>query len=195
MKFNLLLIAAGLFLPVLAFSQSRFASKNFVSGKAYDVQVSRYSPGKGELKGYLKAATDSSIVLIIPGRYHRQAYEEIEIPVAGINELKIRRHHNIGRGMLIGGIGGFAMGFFVGYMHRPVRHSGNSSNSINLSPKLISAGLFTKTQNGLLYGQIGVIPGMLFGAMVGSVRLRIPIRGSMDTYRLERPELDPYRLR
>jgi len=137
--------------------------KTWLSIKDYPIKV----------KGSLYKANDFSITLI-PDIYIKQGdyfnKEGTIITANQINIIKIRRKGNIGKGIAIGASSGFVIGFIYGLIWT---QDNPSEVPYMKTPPVI---------NGLSAGIVFALPAAAIGAVIGSIKIKIPINYSQEKF-------------
>jgi hypothetical protein len=148
----------------------------------YKTWISIYSSSDA-LKGTLCEIKDSSI--LIAG--HSLAYpssdisEMINLHINDIETIKVRRSGKIGLGCLIGAAAGLATGLTIGLIH------GDDPEDYLIR--------FSAADYALIYGISCMVGGAGIGAAIGSLKIKIPINGSMDTFNKEKSRLRKYSIK
>ncbi|MEZ4942861.1 MAG: hypothetical protein R3D58_18465 [Saprospiraceae bacterium] len=150
----------------------------------YELRLIRMPGAGSSLNGYLGALNEQSITLLQTGA--NRSKPALEIPVADIDQLKFRDEKSVGRGLLYGAGIGFGLGFIVGLA------SGGTS------PCTAGPGLcihIPPAAAGLFAGLIAILPGTVIGGTIGSLRVKIPIKGRQTVYERQKDKLEQYRRR
>lgn len=134
-----------------------------------------------KIRGFLYEANDSSILvsrsLVIKG-YSPDRSKMVNLNIINIETIKIRKNNNVGKGFLFGTLTGFALGGLIGLI------SGDDP------PEDWFA--FTAGEKAILLGvPFGVI-GAILGGEIGTIKLKIPINGSMNNYNRNKNKLRGY---
>jgi hypothetical protein len=123
-------------------------------------------------KVYLNTLEDSSII------YRNYSnFETSKIMVSNIKQIEFRRKEKIGRSILIGTVSGFALGGIIGLA------TGADSNTWPY---------FTTEEQTLIAGTLLAIPGAIVGAVVGTMKIKVPISGNQDNYIKQKEKLKTY---
>jgi len=133
-------------------------------------------------QGLLYQTKDSSVV--IANSLNNKGSSVIaadlsELVASNIYFIKARREGNVTKGVLIGAAGGILAGVIIGLVSEP-----DVSNSTfgGFAPELRAFG----------GGTVGVLPGILIGGMISSVKFKIPINRSIDNFNKEKEQLRKY---
>ena len=133
--------------------------------------------GSDYMKGALFLLKDSSILVsnsLVKEDYNIGNYEVAELYIDDIKLISTKRRGGALHGALLGGAIGVSTGVVIGLI------SGDDHSSI------IS---FTAEQKAIIDGVgLGVI-GALTGAIVGSIKIKIPINGSIENYNRKKKKL------
>ena len=101
-------------------------------------------------------------------------YTTKKIDIKNIQSITYKSpNRSIGKGMLTGALTGFLVGGLVGLV------SGSSDSDGFIEPGGVALGL----------GLMAAIPGTLIGAIVGSAKIRIPIKGNQNRFKAKKSEL------
>ena len=137
-----------------------------------------------KIKGCLYRVEDASLALL-PRAILMQGYDSDQeftmIKATQIDMVKIRRKGSIGKGVAIGALSGFAAGVILGLIEGDDQPSG-SWDVIN----------YTAEAKAIMYGTTFLIPGAIIGAVVGSIKIKIPIKGNTDTFNKNKQRLKKY---
>ena len=128
-----------------------------------------------KIKGVLYELKDSSTLVsnsVIIKDYSTNKFETINLHMNSIETIKIRRNNNIGRGVWIGAVSGFVIGGLVGLV-------GFQDDMMYPSTALI-------------IGIPSAAAGAGIGALVGSFKVKIPINGDMNNYKMQKKKLKKY---
>ena len=129
-----------------------------------------YDNEKEYRKGAIFELQDSSILLsssFVKEDYYSGNYTVSKILIEDIKLIQTRKPGGGGKGLVLGGGIGFSVGALLGAM------GGNDD------PGLFS---YTAGEKAVIGGvTLGAIGGVL-GLIIGSVKIKIPINGSMDMY-------------
>jgi hypothetical protein len=129
-----------------------------------------------EVQGTLYKLNDSSLVVS-----HYKTFTEfiiynnptIELQIKNIDQIGIRKKNRVLKGILIGGVSGFAAGSLIGL-------SRGDDEDLTAEQKAIRGGI-----------TLG-IPGALVGMLIGSVKIVIPIETNIGSYKTQRNKLQQY---
>lgn len=131
-----------------------------------------------KIKGVLYELKDSSISIsssVVIEDYIENNFETMNLHIYNIKSIQTRRKNSIGRGIWIGAVSGFATG--------------------GLLTLLYGVGDFWDFHDGTLMAGVPLaVIGAGIGALVGSIKIEIPINGSMDRYNLKKKKLKKYSL-
>ncbi len=129
---------------------------------------------KKRLQGFVFETGDSTILFCSTSTGSlSNAKEMLEIPVKNIDKILIRKKGKVGRGAMVGALGGAACGGIIGAA------SFNKDNSY-----IFSAGTNT------VFLAFALMPvGSVVGALVGTRRTTISIHGSQETYLYSRLQI------
>ena len=130
-------------------------------------------------KGILYQSKESSI-LIVPLVKNRQQISDktlIEFQIRNVETIKLRRKNKIGRDILVGAVTGLVTGGLMGFA------SGDDP------PGWFS---FSAEQKAAMLGVPLSVFGAGIGAIIGSVKIKIPINGSPEKYRKNKNNLRNY---
>jgi hypothetical protein len=129
-----------------------------------------------EVNGTLYELRDSTLLVS-----HYKTFSEfivddsptIELHINNIDLIETRKRNRIGMGILIGAVSGFTVGGLIGLTRAADAEQ-------------------TTGQKALIGGASLAIPGALVGLLVGSVKVVIPIEGSILKYKDQRLKLQKY---
>jgi len=161
----------------------KFTSELGQRPKSFKTWISLRDP-PGKMKGCLYRVNDSSLALIPGALIKQDHYSDKEFTLIKANQMemvKIRRKNSIGKGVLIGALSGLGAGIILGLIE------GDDEPGGDFDIMNYSAG-----EKAILYGITFMIPGAAIGAAVGSIKIKIPINGSMSTYEKNRKKLKRY---
>jgi len=111
--------------------------------------------------------------------YLADRFETIKLHINDIETVKIRRKGRIGRGVLFGALGGFALGGIIGLA--------SGDDDPNNCFFCLSAG-----DKALLAGIPLSIVGAGLGALIGSLKVKIPINGNISNFNRNKSKLRKY---
>lgn len=144
--------------------------------KTYKTWVSLINPSNSIIKGYLCEIKDSSILIsnsVLIQDYLAGSSKTTNIGFSNIDLIKTRRVNNIGWGALIGSASAFVVGTTI------------------IAVAAREMGFYTVIA--AIYGGLGfAVLGAGTGALVGSIRDRIPIHGRNENFNLYRGVLQDY---
>jgi hypothetical protein len=159
---------------LLGFSLSLSAQKPFKK----DIYKARVLESRTKLisTGYLYQLQDSSI-LISHSEFKPIIVKMDLIEIQKIDCIRVRKKGKIGKGILYGGLAGFAIGAITGFA------SGDDPSGF-LS--------FTAEQKGVMLGTFFMIPGAIIGGIIGAQTIKIPINKNQKIYAKQKKELKKY---
>ncbi|MFD2998754.1 hypothetical protein ACFS7Z_00135 [Pontibacter toksunensis] len=173
---------------VLYFLNSVNAQDNIQKNKIYRTWIT-FNNKPLQTEGVLYEIKDSSILVsssVAIKDYSTDRVETLKFNINEIETIKIRRKNSVGRGILTGAITGFAVGGLIGLI------SGDD-------PPCPQGTWFcfrlTAGEKALITGIPFSIGGAGIGALVGSVKVNIPINGSIDNYNKNKNELLKYSIK
>ena len=137
------------------------------------------------LKGVLYEIKDSSILVsnsIIKEDYKTGKFELLKIDYQNIDIVKTRVNNSLGLGILKGAVAGFAIGALIGIL------SGDDNPDEIYFPS-------TAERKAVVGGIILSLIGGNIGAMVGNIRVKIPINGNIGNFNRNRIRLKKYTIR
>jgi len=126
------------------------------------------------LKGCLYQVNDSSLSFVLGATIKQGKKTDLETSLIYVNQIEIiemRNKYSIRKGVVIGLISGIATGILIGLQKG------------DYFERIIRGGAY-----GILFGIIGVSA----GALVGSIKVTIPIRGHQTDYEYHRKKLKRY---
>lgn len=172
-----------LILIVLCSLNSLNAQDTIQKKKIFRTWISFYrEPFK--INGILYEVNDSSLLVscsLVKKGYSTDRFEMAKLNINNIETIKIRRNNNIGRGILFGTLTGFFLGGMVGLI------SGND-------PPDTWFGM-TAGDKAILLGVPLAVAGVGIGAAIGSIKVKIPINGSIKTFHENNSRLKNYSYR
>jgi len=142
-----------------------------------------------KIKGVLYEVKYSSILVsssIVIQDYSTDRFEMVELHINNIETIKTRRNNNIGRGVLIGAITGFAVGGLIGLL---------SGDDPPCPPGSYFCIRFTAEEKALGAGVSLAVSGAGIGALIGSIKVKIPINGSSNSYNRNKNKLRKYSIK
>lgn len=155
-----------------------------INNKMYKIWLTfNNEPIKLKGIGILYQSKESSI-LITPFINKRQLISDeylVEFPIKNIETIKLRKNKKIGKGILIGAITGLAVGGLIGLI------SGDD-------PPDDWFGL-TAGEKAIFAGVPLAASGAGIGAILGSIKMKIPINGSSDKYQKNIAKLREYSIK
>lgn len=131
-------------------------------------------------KGMLYQSKESSI-LISPMVKNKQQISDkslVEFQISNIETIKLRKNKRIGKGILTGAITGFVTGALIGI----VDGDDPSGTWFALSAE----------EKAIIAGVPLAVCGAGIGALIGSIKIKIPINGSSEKYRKNKTDLRRY---
>lgn len=134
-----------------------------------------------KIKGVLYEIKDSSILVsssVVIQDYSTDKFEIVKLHINNINTIKTRRNNNIGRGILIGALTGFAVGGLTGLV------SGDDPPD--------SFWPWTAGEKAIIIGSSLAVCGAGIGGGIGLIKVRIPINGSINSYNRNKNKLVEY---
>ena len=137
-------------------------------------------------KGFLYDLKDSSILVtssIAIQDYSVDRSGIVQLHINNIESIRTRRKNRVGKGVLIGAISGFAVGGLIGLI------SGDDPPCDSHSLICIR---YTAGEKAILAGIPLSIGGAGIGALIGSVKVVIPINGSINNYNKKKDKLRGY---
>jgi hypothetical protein len=137
-----------------------------------------------KVEGVLYEVKDSSILVSYSRQvsdYSAKNFQVTNLNFINIREIQIRSENSIRNGIFIGAAAGLAIGFSLGMIL-------GDDKSVSLAgPFGFSAG-----QKAIFYGvSFGFIGGVI-GGSIGSIKLKIPIHGSMNNFNANKNKLRNY---
>ena len=146
-----------------------------LSRKPIKSEITLYS-GPDNMICALFLLKDSSILVsnsLVKEHFNSGSYEITELYIDDINFISTERQGGSLHGALLGGAIGVSTGIVIGLI------SGDDSSIFG----------FTAEQKAIIGGVgLGAI-GALTGAIIGSIKIKIPINGSMGNYNLQKKKL------
>jgi hypothetical protein len=132
----------------------------------------------GEIKGILYQINDSSLSIskLLKFTDHTRGFAEpINIDYTSTEVIKIRSGKKIWKGIAIGATTGFILGGLVGYLGQA-----KITSPKEVAIQTLGLGAFVGTC------------GALIGGLAGSIKIRIPINGSIDNFNDNKSRLKKY---
>jgi hypothetical protein len=136
-------------------------------------------------KGVLYKIKDSSILVsnsIMKKDYIKGKYDISKINYNRIDIVKANRKNSVGRGILIGAVTGFAIGGLTGML----------SGDDNPDEIYFSSTAEEKAKEDAII--LSILGGSI-GAIVGNVKVKIPIKGNMEDFNRHKKKLKKYTIR
>ncbi len=169
--------------------------------KFYNAWIELKNPDR-KATGTLFQLKDSSIVISSSVRlddYRFKNYTTYEFEISDISKIKVRRKSRIIKGALIGWATGFVAGGIYGYLQGDdptyeVNEDPNTVGEAILSLVALSGNATARSAgqkaigNALLFS----IPGAVLGAVLGSMKVKIPIKSDIPTYQQNKDRLKKY---
>ena len=131
-------------------------------------------------KGILYQSKESSI-LISPLVKNRQQISDkslIEFQISNIETIKLRKSKKIGKGILIGAVTGLVAGGLVGLIDGD--DPSGTWFALSAEDKAVIGGVYL------------AVCGAGIGALIGSIKIKIPINGNSEKYRKNKTDLRRY---
>lgn len=131
-------------------------------------------------KGILYQSKESSI-LIAPMVKNRQLISDkyiVDFQISNIETIKLRRNNKIGKGILVGAITGLVTGGLIGLI------DGDDPPGTWFA--------FSAEEKATIGGVYLAVCGAGIGAIIGSIKIKIPINGSSEKYRKNKISLRGY---
>ena len=142
-----------------------------------------FNNGQNTKKGVLFEVNDSAVLVsnsLLKKDYSLGKYNITKFSFNNIDHIKIRMKNSVRRGSLIGFVTGFVVGGLTGLI------SGDDPSGF-LS--------FSAKEKALLYGFSMAVGGTGLGELIGSIKIKIPINGSMDKFNRNKSRLKKYTIR
>jgi hypothetical protein len=140
------------------------------------------------LKGVILETNDSTIQFISSAFLVKNKavspYTSETIPVSGIDKIKFRKKGSVGRGMIVGALGGVMAGAITGFIE----------GDDVCEPGSWCIFQFSAGDKAVIYGTLLAVPGTALGAILGSSRNTVYINGGQSLYFNSRNELKAYAL-
>ena len=157
-------------------------AQDTINKKIYRTWVSM-SGAPFKTKGVLYEINDSSIFVASYDLIKNPQTDRLETVKLDINyniyTIKTRRNNNIGKGILIGAVSGFAVGAILGLV-------GSSTEDDEM---------FTPGGMALSFGGTLAFFGIPIGAAIGAAKVKIPINGSVKAFHENSSRLKKYSYR
>ena len=167
-------------LVVFCCLSSIHAQETIKKNKIYKTWVTLNSePFK--VKGFLYEVNDSSISVVDFGmmkEYSTDRFQVANLHINDIEKIKTRRNNSIGRGILIGAATGFVVGGLIGLF------DGDDPAGTLMA--------WTAGEKAIMAGGTLSIGGAVIGGLIGLLKVRIPIDGSMNKFNRNRNKLNKY---
>jgi len=138
-------------------------------------------------KGVLYEIKDSSILVsnsVMIKDYSTDRFKVANLYITEIETIKTRINNNIGKGVLIGAITGFAVGGLIGLI------SGDDPPCTGWF-----CWRYEAEEKALMAGAGLAVVGVGMGALIGSIKVEIPINGSIDSYNRNKNKLREYSIK
>lgn len=167
---------------VLCFLYSLNAQDSIQPKKIYNTWISLNS-APFNIKAVLYETKDSSISVsssVVKQDYSTGNFEISNLHINEIETIKIRRKGSVGRGVWIGALAGCALGGIIGLA------SGDDP------PGIMS---FSAEDKAILGGFTGTFFGGGIGAIMGIIKVEIPINGSISNYNNQKNKLRKYSIK
>ena len=175
-------------LIVLCCLNSLNAQDTFQKIKIYRTWVSLNSePFK--IKGVLYEVKDSSILVsrsVVIQDYSTDRFEIAKLNINNIETIKTRRKNSIGKGVLIGAVSGLVVGVLIGLI------DGDDPPCTSGSWICLR---YTAGQKALMAGVPLAVSGAGIGALIGSIKVKIPINGNINNYNRNKNKLRKYTIK
>ncbi|MCK4407749.1 MAG: hypothetical protein KAV44_08750 [Bacteroidales bacterium] len=175
-------------LIVLCCLNSLNAQDTFQKIKIYRTWVSLNSePFK--IKGVLYEVKDSSILVsrsVVIQDYSTDSFEIAKLNINNIETIKTRRKNSIGKGVLIGAVSGLVVGVLIGLI------DGDDPPCPSGSWICLR---YTAGQKALMAGVPLAVSGAGIGALIGSIKVKIPINGNINNYNRNKNKLRKYTIK
>jgi len=115
-----------------------------------------------------------------------------KIDVRSIDEIKLRKNGNTGKGVLYGALAGIAVGGILGILYASTAEK-HDEGANTLEKSFNSATSSAQTVASAIMIGIGCIgTGIGVGAIIGSVKITIPIKGSLQQFDQNKTILNDY---
>ena len=165
-------------LSFIGSAQSKYSLENLEKIKINRTWVTN-NDGLNMYKGALYEVKDTSIVLSTSLRFQDYKSNELElmnIQLSNIGIIKIREEDKLTGGIILGAIAGGLIGYIIG---------SNSEDSF----------IFTKEQEATFSTIVFASYGAAAGAILGSIKIKIPIHGNIDNYNRNKARLEKYSIK
>ena len=142
-----------------------------------------------KIKGVLYEIKDSSILVsrsVVIQDYSTDRFEIAKLNIKNIETIKTRRKNSIGNGVLIGVVSGFVVGGLMGLI---------DGDDPPCTPGSWFCWRITAGQKALMMGVPLAVCGAGIGALIGSVKVVIPINGSISNYNRNKNKLRKYSIK
>ena len=155
--------------------------------KVYKVWLNQIDKGY-KITGFLYDINDST--LFVSYDYTKNGYANNQpvfntIAAADIGFIKLRQRGAVGKRILIGAAVGAVLGGIIGFAQ-----GDDEPNTTLLS--LLTDPSFTKEQKAGMGAFIGAQAGVLIGALLGTIKIKIPINGDRNLYKSKLQKLNGY---
>ena len=165
-------------LSIIGNAQNKYSQEKLEKIKINRTWIT-YNDGLNMYKGALYEVKDTSIVLSTSLRFQDYKSNELElmnIQLSNIGIIKIRAKDNLTGGIIIGAIAGGLIGYLIG---------SNSEDDF----------LFTREQQATMIAFVSAGYGAAAGAILGSIKIKIPIHGNIDKYNGNKARLKKYSIK
>ena len=133
------------------------------------------------ISGVLYEVKDSSILVSSSFKkedYHSDSFEIVELQIRNIEEIKVRKKNNIGKGAWVGALFGLGVGGIIGMI------SGDDPPG-----SLIS---YSAADKAMMMGFSLAVIGSGAGTLIGLKKKKIPINGNLENYYFNKSKLKEY---
>jgi len=143
------------------------------------------------VKGVLYEVKDSSILVsnsLLVREYTSGRFKSADLHINTIEKIRIRKKNKVGKAALIGGISGFVIGAIIGYAEGddPPCSTGYWGGGCES---------YTAGQKALINGASFAIVGGGIGALVGLIKIKIPINGNIENFNNSKNRLKEYSIK
>ena len=186
------------FLIIFGFHNSVVAQSNLpLETSPTKSEITLYS-SPDKITGVLYLLKDSSIFVsssLVKEDYNNGNYEVAELYIDDINLIRSKRRVGPFKGALLGALVGAAAGALTGrIIEGPPPEPEPSSQSIYSSYLIFppSGGPFSFISPYAIFVPAGAVGGAIVGAVICSIKVKIPINGSMENYIRNKKKLGRY---
>jgi len=147
-----------------------------------------------KLVGALYEVTDTGLKISNSMDFDNYAtgdFQYVDIYARDIETIKLRKKGKIGRGILIGALSGFATGALIGL----ISGDDDCESEVGLASAFCHIFATTAEQKAISNGVFLGVTGGLIGAVVGSIKIKIPINGAPEKFKANRDRLTGLSLR